>query len=64
MTWEKEAINNLVEKAICEADKKGVKVVSLGLLNQVCHLFSYLKYTAQKDDLSFKWKLHVYALLI
>jgi aldehyde decarbonylase len=35
LTWEKEAINNLIEKAICEAEKKGAKVVSLGLLNQV-----------------------------
>nr|CAB3499414.1 unnamed protein product [Digitaria exilis] len=38
MTWEKEAINNLIEKAICEADKKGAKVVSLGLLNQAYNL--------------------------
>ncbi|KAG0549341.1 hypothetical protein BDA96_01G247300 [Sorghum bicolor] len=34
LTWEKEAINSLIEKAICEADKNGAKVVSLGLLNQ------------------------------
>ncbi|KAM3408442.1 hypothetical protein ACQJBY_001527 [Aegilops geniculata] len=34
LNWEKEAINNLIVKAICEADKKGAKVVSLGLLNQ------------------------------
>ncbi|KAG8091914.1 hypothetical protein GUJ93_ZPchr0012g19727 [Zizania palustris] len=34
LDWEKEAINGLIEKAICEADKKGAKVVSLGLLNQ------------------------------
>ncbi|GJN20836.1 hypothetical protein PR202_gb08262 [Eleusine coracana subsp. coracana] len=38
LTWEKEAINNLIEKAICEADKKGAKVVSLGLLNQAHNL--------------------------
>ncbi|KAF6994538.1 hypothetical protein CFC21_011214 [Triticum aestivum] len=31
---EKEAINDLIEKAISEAGKKGAKVVSLGLLNQ------------------------------
>ncbi|CAM0880510.1 unnamed protein product [Alopecurus aequalis] len=31
---EKEAINDLIEKAISEAEKKGAKVVSLGLLNQ------------------------------
>ncbi|CAM0956844.1 unnamed protein product [Alopecurus aequalis] len=34
LNWEKEAINSLIVKAICEADKKGAKVVSLGLLNQ------------------------------
>ncbi|ONK57336.1 uncharacterized protein A4U43_C10F19030 [Asparagus officinalis] len=34
LSWEKEAINNLIEKAILEADEKGVKVMSLGLLNQ------------------------------
>ncbi|KAE8817364.1 Protein WAX2 [Hordeum vulgare] len=31
---EKEAINSLIVKAICEANKKGAKVLSLGLLNQ------------------------------
>lgn len=35
---EKEAINDLIEKAISEADKKGTKVVSLGLLNQAHNL--------------------------
>lgn len=38
LSWEKEAINSLVEKAICEADKKGAKVVTLGLLNQAHNL--------------------------
>ncbi|KAG8091913.1 hypothetical protein GUJ93_ZPchr0012g21921 [Zizania palustris] len=38
LNWEKEAINNLIEKAICEADKKGAKVVTLGLLNQANNL--------------------------
>ena len=61
LTWEKEAINNLIDKAICEADKKGAKVVSLGLLNQVCHLFSYSRSTTRKY-MSFEWKLHVYVL--
>lgn len=37
LDWEKEAINDLIEKAVCEADKNGAKVVSLGLLNQVAH---------------------------
>uniref|UniRef100_A0A0E0M8L5 aldehyde oxygenase (deformylating) n=1 Tax=Oryza punctata TaxID=4537 RepID=A0A0E0M8L5_ORYPU len=34
LNWEKKTINNLIEKAICEADNKGGKVVTLGLLNQ------------------------------
>ncbi|CAM0901568.1 unnamed protein product [Alopecurus aequalis] len=34
INWEKKAINDLIEKAVCEAEKKGAKVVSLGLLNQ------------------------------
>nr|AAB87721.1 gl1-like protein [Arabidopsis thaliana] len=34
LKWRKEAINNMIEKAILEADKKGVKVLSLGLMNQ------------------------------
>lgn len=35
LKWRKDAINNMIEKAILEADKKGVKVLSLGLMNQV-----------------------------
>lgn len=34
LKWEREAINKLIEAAILEADAKGIKVVSLGLLNQ------------------------------
>ncbi|PKA52112.1 Protein ECERIFERUM 1 [Apostasia shenzhenica] len=34
LSWEKETINDLIENAIQEADRKGVKVLSLGLLNQ------------------------------
>ncbi|XP_066343428.1 very-long-chain aldehyde decarbonylase GL1-7-like isoform X1 [Miscanthus floridulus] len=34
MTWERESTNNLIEKAILDADERGVKVLSLGLLNQ------------------------------
>ncbi|WCJ29888.1 Very-long-chain aldehyde decarbonylase GL1-5 [Euphorbia peplus] len=34
MKWQKEGINNMIEKAIDEANQKGVKVLSLGLLNQ------------------------------
>lgn len=37
LKWEKEAINDLIEKAILEADQRGVRVLSLGLLNQACY---------------------------
>lgn len=35
LMWERESINDLIEKAILDADGRGVKVLSLGLLNQV-----------------------------
>ena len=35
LAWDKESINDLIEKAILDADLRGVKVLSLGLLNQV-----------------------------
>ncbi|XP_024176602.1 very-long-chain aldehyde decarbonylase CER1 isoform X2 [Rosa chinensis] len=34
LPWQNEAINSLIEEAILKAEEKGVKVVSLGLLNQ------------------------------
>lgn len=34
MEWQRETINGLIENAILEAEDKGVKVLSLGLLNQ------------------------------
>ncbi|PIN12590.1 hypothetical protein CDL12_14791 [Handroanthus impetiginosus] len=34
MQWQKETINGMIEDAIMEADDKGIKVLSLGLLNQ------------------------------
>lgn len=34
LKWKREAINSLIEGAILDADSKGVKVLSLGLLNQ------------------------------
>ncbi|KAI3498371.1 hypothetical protein L1887_34144 [Cichorium endivia] len=34
MEWQREAINGLIENAILEAEEKGAKVVTLGLLNQ------------------------------
>ena len=32
--WRREDINSLIEEAILKADTNGVKVLSLGLLNQ------------------------------
>ncbi|KAK2968504.1 hypothetical protein RJ640_027554, partial [Escallonia rubra] len=34
MQWQRESINNLIEKAVLEAEERGTKVLSLGLLNQ------------------------------
>ncbi|KAJ1399411.1 putative domain Wax2, C-terminal [Sesbania bispinosa] len=34
MQWQKVAINRMIEEAILDADRKGIKVVSLGLMNQ------------------------------
>ncbi|KAK9051460.1 hypothetical protein SSX86_028087 [Deinandra increscens subsp. villosa] len=34
MEWQREAINDLIMKAILEADEKGAEVLTLGLLNQ------------------------------
>ncbi|PHU29199.1 Protein CER1-like 1 [Capsicum chinense] len=38
MQWQRESINNLIEEAFIEADQKGIKVLSLGLLNQAKQL--------------------------
>jgi aldehyde decarbonylase len=34
LQWQKVSINTLIEEAVLEAEEKGVKVLSLGLLNQ------------------------------
>lgn len=34
MQWQRESINKLIEDAILDADEKGIKVLTLGLLNQ------------------------------
>ncbi|KAL7120852.1 hypothetical protein ACP275_02G147500 [Erythranthe tilingii] len=34
MEWQRESINGMIEEAVLEADEKGIKVLSLGLLNQ------------------------------
>ncbi|GAV87674.1 FA_hydroxylase domain-containing protein/Wax2_C domain-containing protein [Cephalotus follicularis] len=41
LDWQNESINSLIEKSILEAEQKGVKVLSLGLLNQGEKLNSY-----------------------
>ncbi|VAH34654.1 unnamed protein product [Triticum turgidum subsp. durum] len=38
LIWERESINGLIEKAILDADGRGVRVLSLGLLNQAKQL--------------------------
>jgi hypothetical protein len=34
LQWRKESLNDLIEEAIQDSEVKGVKVLSLGLLNQ------------------------------
>ena len=34
LQWQNASINGLIEEAILEAEEKGIKVISLGLLNQ------------------------------
>ncbi|KAM6542758.1 hypothetical protein CsatB_007205 [Cannabis sativa] len=41
LQWQKSSVNNLIEKAILDAEEKGVKVLSLGLLNQKEDLNAY-----------------------
>ncbi|XP_028783611.1 very-long-chain aldehyde decarbonylase CER1 isoform X2 [Neltuma alba] len=41
MQWQKVAINRVIEEAIVEADRKGTKVISLGLMNQEEELNTY-----------------------
>ncbi|KAK9037168.1 hypothetical protein V6N11_022089 [Hibiscus sabdariffa] len=41
LKWQKEAINNLIEEAILEAEGKGARVLSLGLMNQAKELNGY-----------------------
>ncbi|KAL6633964.1 hypothetical protein ACP70R_026635 [Stipagrostis hirtigluma subsp. patula] len=38
LNWERESINDLIEKAVLDADASGVKVLSLGLFNQAKEL--------------------------
>ncbi|XP_023887580.1 very-long-chain aldehyde decarbonylase CER1-like [Quercus suber] len=41
LQWHKDSINHVIEQAILEAEKKGVEVFSLGLLNQASELNRY-----------------------
>ncbi|XP_073260419.1 very-long-chain aldehyde decarbonylase CER1 [Populus alba] len=41
LQWHKASINTLIEEAILDAEEKGVKVLSLGLLNQAKELNRY-----------------------
>ncbi|XP_054781501.1 very-long-chain aldehyde decarbonylase CER1-like [Prosopis cineraria] len=41
MQWQKEAINKVIEEAIVEAERKGTKVINLGLMNQEEELNTY-----------------------
>ncbi|PHT33208.1 Protein CER1-like 1 [Capsicum baccatum] len=53
--WQKKSINKLIEGAIMEADRKGIKVLSLGLLNQAKKLNSNGEaYTRKHPELKVK----------
>ena len=41
LQWHNDSINYLIEQAILEADKKGIEVFSLGLMNQVSVSFFF-----------------------
>ncbi|KAF7844508.1 very-long-chain aldehyde decarbonylase CER1-like [Senna tora] len=41
LEWQKESINKVIEEAILDAERKGTKVVSLGLMNQEEELNTY-----------------------
>lgn len=41
LKWQKESINNMIEEAILEAEEKGSRVLSLGLMNQGEELNKY-----------------------
>jgi aldehyde decarbonylase len=41
LQWQREAINSMIERAILDAEMKGVKVFSLGLLNQARKLMQF-----------------------
>lgn len=48
MQWQREVINSMIEDSILEAEAKGVRVLSLGLLNQASNTATTL-YSCIKD---------------
>nr|XP_015886493.2 very-long-chain aldehyde decarbonylase CER1-like [Ziziphus jujuba var. spinosa] len=49
LQWQNQFINGLIEEAILEAEEKGVKVLSLGLLNQSEELNRYGRLYVEKN---------------
>lgn len=43
MHWQRETINSMIEEAILDADDKGIKVLSLGLLNQASYSLVFFR---------------------
>ena len=41
LQWQREAINSMIERVILDAEMKGVKVFSLGLLNQASKIMQF-----------------------
>lgn len=54
MKWQRESINRMIEDSILEADSKGVRVLSLGLLNQASKAL-------QQDTFASKIISHLYS---
>ncbi|PHT83037.1 Protein CER1-like 2 [Capsicum annuum] len=59
MQWQRETINNLIEEAIMEADQKGIKVLSLGLLNQASNIFLFFLLHPQDEKLNNNGELYI-----
>ncbi|PHU19278.1 Protein CER1-like 1 [Capsicum chinense] len=59
MKWQRETINNLIEEAIMEADQKGIKVLSLGLLNQASNIFLFFLLHPQDEKLNNNGELYI-----
>ncbi|RVW22814.1 Protein ECERIFERUM 1 [Vitis vinifera] len=56
LKWQNEPINSLIEEAILHAEERGVKVLSLGLLNQA----SYYSFTFLGEELNLYGKLYIH----